>query len=213
MTLAATDLAYPRPRLRRSRWLSLNGQWDFHPGHKISYRDIDWSHKIEVPFPPESPLSGIGEALETSTFWYRRTFTIPADWRSQRVLLHFGAVDYRAEVWVNDNLVVTHEGGHTPFSADITEVLEEVLGDENTLVVRAEDDRAALDQPRGKQDWEREPHHIWYPRTSGIWQSVWLEPVPETYLANLRFEPDFRHLCHWGRSAGFSSPTRTHARA
>jgi beta-galactosidase/beta-glucuronidase len=126
-----------------------------------------------------------------SVVWYQRRFNIPEAWQRQRVVLHFGAVDYLAQVWVNGQLVIEHEGGHTPFSADITDVL---VAGEQLITVRAADDPLDLEKPRGKQDWQLNPHAIWYPRTSGIWQPVWLEPVPETSIAKLRMTPDIDSL-------------------
>ena len=182
---------YPRPQLVRPEWTSLNGEWEFafddacrHSGPRD---DIDWRHRIQVPFAPESAASGIGDQDFHPCVWYRRRFD--ATRGEGRVLLHFGAVDYAASVWLNGQLVATHEGGHTPFTADITDALS---GDmEQLLVVRAEDDPADLHKPRGKQDWLREPHSIWYPRTTGIWQTVWLETVGATYIDKLRWTPVF----------------------
>jgi beta-galactosidase/beta-glucuronidase len=142
-----------------------------------------------VPFAPESQASGIHDTSYHPIVWYRRTFHVDADDRAGRLLLHFGAVDYRATVWVNGQMVVTHEGGNTPFSADITNALLD--GDADQLVVvRAEDQPTDLTQPRGKQDWELKPHRIWYHRTTGIWQTVWLEPVPVDHVVDLRWTPD-----------------------
>lgn len=180
------DANYPRPRFVRSRWLSLDGPWAFSFDGVRSPPQVTWTHEIRVPFAPEAPLSGIHDTAYHPVAWYRRDFTLPPDWQGQRVVLHFGAVDYRATVWVNGYQVAYHEGGHTPFSADITEVL---TSGEQTVIVRAEDDPLELDKPRGKQDWLLEPHSIWYPRTTGIWQSVWLEPVSTTHLAEVRFTP------------------------
>ena len=187
---------HPRPQLTRPRWIDLSGPWEFAFDDADVGLDYGWENRtdvfdrtITVPFPPESRASGIGDPAPHPVVWYRRAFRAdPAD-RRERLLLHFGAVDYRASVWVNGQLVARHEGGHTPFSADITSVLGDD-GDENVLVVRAEDQPADLAQPRGKQDWEPEPHKIWYHRTTGIWQPVWLEPVPSTYIAELRWTPD-----------------------
>ena len=152
---------------------------------------MTWSGDIRVPYPPESELSGVNDPGFHPVVWYRRSFSPPESWRDGRVILHFGAVDYRARVWVNGQLVAEHEGGHTPFSADITDV----LGDgEQEVVVRAEDDPLDLEKPRGKQDWQPEPHGIWYPRTSGIWQSVWLERVADTHIAEVRFTPDLANF-------------------
>ena len=179
---------YPRPQLERQAWRSLDGQWQFSFSTcRLPDKQVAWTHEITVPFPPESKASGVHDEGFHASVWYRRRFQVPPEWQGQRTRLHFGAVDYRAEVWVNGQLVVTHEGGHTPFSADITHALS---GGDEEVMVRAEDDPAQMDKPRGKQDWLREPHGIWYPRTTGIWQTVWLEPVPETHLSTLRLTPD-----------------------
>jgi beta-galactosidase/beta-glucuronidase len=185
---------HPRPRVQRADWIDLNGQWQF------AYDDADrglaerwqddaarFDRTITVPFPPESEMSGIGDTAFHPVLWYRRTFAASAA-PGTRLLLHFGAVDYRASVWVNGDLVATHEGGHTPFSADITASLS--AGGEQVVVVRAEDQPLDVTQPRGKQDWLPKPHAIWYDRTSGIWQTVWLEPVPDTYIADFQLTPD-----------------------
>lgn len=185
------EAAYPRPQLQRINWLCLNGPWKFRfddAGQFIQPSDIsDWNHTIEVPFAPEAPRSGIGDTGFHSNLWYEREFDIPKG--EGRVLLHFGAVDYRARVWVNGKFMVDHEGGHTPFSMDITPVLNE--NGPQTVTVWAHDDPHDLAKPRGKQDWQLEPHSIWYPRTSGIWQTVWVERVPKTYIDRLRWTPHF----------------------
>jgi beta-galactosidase/beta-glucuronidase len=142
---------------------------------------------IIVPFPPESEMSGINDKGFHPVLWYRRTFDAKAP-AGGRLLLHFGAVDYRARVWVNGDLVATHEGGHTPFSADITASLK--ASGEQVVVVRAEDQPLDITQPRGKQDWLPKPHAIWYDRTSGIWQTVWLEPVANTFIEDFQLTPD-----------------------
>jgi len=182
---------YPRPQLVRSDWTSLNGQWQFafddERRHRRPSDPIDWTHEITVPFSPESNAGGIGDTGFHSVCWYRRTFAAAAGDGS--IMLHFGAVDYKARVWVNDTLVVEHEGGHTPFSADITAALH-ADGLQN-VTVYVEDDPHDLAKPRGKQDWLLEPHSIWYPRTTGIWQTVWLEPVAATYIQKLRWTPIF----------------------
>jgi beta-galactosidase/beta-glucuronidase len=185
---------HPRPRVQREAWTDLNGQWQF------AYDDADaglrerwqddaarFDRTITVPFPPESEMSGIGDTSFHPVLWYRRTFSATAG-AGHRLLLHFGAVDYRARVWVNGDLVASHEGGHTPFSADITASLN--AEGEQVVVVRAEDQPLDLTQPRGKQDWLPEPHAIWYDRTSGIWQTVWLEPVAETFIEDFQLTPD-----------------------
>jgi beta-galactosidase/beta-glucuronidase len=187
---------YPRPQLVRQRWTSLNGQWDFAFDDDRQYvspaDDIAWTHRIVVPFAPETAASGIGDEDFHCVCWYRRRFDAAGVEAGERCILHFGAVDYTAQVWVNGILVVEHEGGHTPFSADITAALAvSADGGEHELVVRAEDDPADLAKPRGKQDWLRHPHSIWYPRTTGIWQTVWFEPVAATHLKVLRWTPHF----------------------
>ncbi len=180
---------YPRPQLRRSDWLSLDGQWSYSFSETKQAKEVRWQGKIQVPFPPEAALSGVNDQSYHPVIWYKRTFKV--SWKKERMILHFGAVDYTAKVWVNGQLVATHEGGHTPFNADITDVLKT---GEQTVVVRAEDDPHDLSKPRGKQDWQQEPHVIWYPRTTGIWQSVWLEPVSSSHLSNLRFTPNFTNF-------------------
>jgi beta-galactosidase/beta-glucuronidase len=193
------DMAYPRPQLRRSSWLCLNGPWKFTFDDEGNYRqpnDVsDWTHTIEVPFAPESILSGISDPDFHPNCWYEREFEIEtqdggsSQETGERVLLHFGAVDYRAHVWVNGQFVAEHEGGHTPFSVDITSVLKP--DGPQRVTVWAEDDPFDLAKPRGKQDWQLQPHSIWYPRTSGIWQTVWAEQVPETYIDHIRWTPHF----------------------
>ncbi|MGZ8218981.1 glycoside hydrolase family 2 protein [Methylomagnum sp.] len=187
------DYAYPRPQLRRARWLSLNGPWRFRFDDELAFRrpsDVpDWPLTIEVPFALESARSGIGDTGFHRACWYEREFDLPVEHcEGAKVLLHFGAVDWQARVWVNDFKVVEHQGGHTPFSADITFAL--VPGARQRLTVWAEDDPHDLEKPRGKQDWRLEPHSIWYPRTTGIWQTVWLECVAATYVQNLRWTPN-----------------------
>jgi beta-galactosidase/beta-glucuronidase len=187
------DDHHPRPQLTRERWTDLCGTWDF------AYDDADvglgerWIERAEVfdrtitvPYPPESPASGIGDRRPHRVLWYRRVFA-PQLAPGERLLLHFGAVDYEARVWVNGRLVTEHAGGFTSFSADITDVLVE---GEQVVVVRSEDDPHDLEQPRGKQDWEDVPHAIWYDRTSGIWQPVWLEPVPADHITDVLWTPD-----------------------
>jgi beta-galactosidase/beta-glucuronidase len=189
--------AYPRPQFRRPRWQSLNGQWRFAFDDGLVFtspRDVtEWPLMIEVPFAPECERSGIGDTRYHPACWYERTFEFPSDALSdegggQRLLLHFGAVDYRAEVWVNDVPVARHEGGHTPFSADITHALRP--GTEQRITVRAEDDPHDLQKPRGKQDWKLDPHSIWYPRTTGIWQTVWMEVVASSYVGWIQWTPN-----------------------
>ena len=183
------DFAYPRPQLQRSDWISLNGPWRFRYDDEraLSHpREIqDWPLTINVPFAPESEASGIGDRGFHASCWYERDFELSP--HAGRTLLRFGAVDYAARVWVNGRLAVVHEGGHTPFWADITTLLEE--SGHQTVTVQVDDDPHDLTKPRGKQDWQLEPHSIWYPRTTGIWQTVWLERVSRTYVEKIRWTP------------------------
>ena len=182
---------YPRPQLVRREWESLNGPWEFwldEHGAVESADHVGWNSTIQVPFAPETEASGIGRTELFKACWYRRRIALAPLTQGERVLLHFGAVDYRATVWVNGRLAVQHEGGYTPFTAEITGLLD--ARGEGTLVVRAEDDPADLGKPRGKQDWQLEPHSIWYPRTSGIWQTVWIERVPRQWVSSLRWTPN-----------------------
>ena len=182
---------YPRPQLVRNRWLSLNGAWDFAidaDDHWSLPREVDWSSAINVPFAPEAPASGIGDTSFFRACWYRRAITLPDSQPDTRVLLHFGAVDYCASVWVNGQLAGHHRGGYTPFSFDITPLVSDTGLVE--IIVRAEDDPQDLAKPRGKQDWQLQPHSIWYPRTTGIWQTVWIERVPATSVGWITWTPN-----------------------
>lgn len=181
--------AYPRPQLERQNWISLDGPWRFRWGETFDRphpADIrDWPLTIDVPYPPESPMSGLGDRGFHPTCWYDRDFDLQPDGR--RVILHFGAVDYAATVWINGRRVTHHEGGHTAFCVDITHVLDGA--GRQRVSVYVEDDPHDLEKPRGKQDWQVEPHSIWYPRTTGIWQTVWIEQVSRTYIGTLRWTP------------------------
>ncbi|MDX6298919.1 MAG: hypothetical protein QOF53_133 [Nocardioidaceae bacterium] len=202
MRATQQDGSYPRPMLCREQWLSLDGTWDFTHDDADAGLGAGWfdpsitepfTRRIEVPYPPESPASGIGARGFHPVVWYRRTVTDEdlGAGDGRRSLIHFGAVDYHARVWLDGRLVATHSGGQTPFTADVTEAL--AAGDgpaEHVLVVRAEDDPHALDQPRGKQDWREKPHGIWYERTTGIWQPVWCESVPEEHVVDLAWSSD-----------------------
>lgn len=180
--------AYPRPQLVRDDWTSLNGAWQFALDRAGSWTHPDevvWDRTILVPFAPETSASGIHDPGFYRRCWYRRTFSAPALAPDERLVLHFGAVDYQASVWVNNVEVARHEGGYTPFAADVTDALR--ADGEQTVVVRADDDPQDLAKPRGKQDWLLLPHSIWYPRTTGIWQTVWTERVSATRIAGLRW--------------------------
>ncbi|HET9954037.1 MAG TPA: glycoside hydrolase family 2 TIM barrel-domain containing protein [Polyangiaceae bacterium] len=213
-------MGYPRPQLRRREWFSLNGEWDFAldpEGQWTVPEQVAWSARITVPFSPETQRSGIGDTSLYRACWYRRRFQAPALDGKQRLVLHFGAVDYQATVWVDGTLVARHEGGYTPFWVDITDALEadavNLLGAEaegasadgttslreaaspgspveHEIVVLAADDPADLAKPRGKQDWQLDPHSIWYPRTTGIWQTVWMERVNPVRLDRLHWTPN-----------------------
>ena len=186
---------YPRPQLERAEWMCLNGAWDFALDPEAVWTrpaQVAWNATITVPFSPETEASGIGDTGFYRACWYRRTFDPPQMADGERLLLHFGAVDYATTVWVNDRLVTRHEGGYTPFTVDITE--DVVAEGPQTIVVRAEDDPHDLAKPRGKQDWLLDPHSIWYPRTTGIWQTVWCERVGPTAISSIRWTPN---LTNW----------------
>ncbi|MFI6674506.1 glycoside hydrolase family 2 protein [Kribbella sp. NPDC050470] len=175
---------YPRPLLKRDHWQDLCGPWDFATGDGSPYM-----RTIQVPYPPESTLSGIDDQSPHPVVRYRRTVRLDRQpLPGERVLLHAGAVDYRADVWVNDVHVGGHEGGHTPFTLDVTAAL--AGHDDHVIVVRAEDPLDDGTQPRGKQDWRERPHGVWYHRTTGIWQPVWLEIVPALHVRRLHWTPD-----------------------
>ncbi len=180
---------YPRPQMVRERWLNLNGLWDYAIVAKDAPRPGTWDGRILVPFAAEAALSGVGRPVGAAqALWYRRTVEVPKDWRRGRVLLHFGAVDWECTVWVNGREVGAHRGGYDPFSCDIGAALKR--GPKQEIVVRVldptdEDNRGIA---RGKQVMK--PHGIFYTAVTGIWQTVWLEPVPEAYIARLKTTPD-----------------------
>ena len=203
MKATEQDGSYPRPLLCRADWTSLDGSWDFahdDAGEGLSARWYEGSagsgqgafdRRIEVPYPPESPASGIHEPGFHPVVWYRRTVADATLGRAdgRRALIHFGAVDFRADVWIDGRHAAHHVGGQTPFTVDVTDLLS--AGEsEHVLVVRAEDDPFSLDAPRGKQDWRDKTHGIWYERTTGIWQSVWAESVPAEYVTELVWRSD-----------------------
>jgi beta-galactosidase/beta-glucuronidase len=177
---------YPRPQMVRQDWLNLNGLWDLAIAGKDA-KHATFDTQILVPFPVESALSGVMRPVsENDRIWYRRTFEVPGKWRGQRLLLHFGAVDFEATIWVNGKEIGQHRGGYDAFSFDITDAVKQAAV--NELIVTARDPTDAGTQPRGKQ--VRKPSGIWYTSTSGIWQTVWLEPVNAAYITDLKITPD-----------------------
>ncbi|MFN8007035.1 MAG: glycoside hydrolase family 2 TIM barrel-domain containing protein [Terriglobia bacterium] len=188
---------HPRPDLQRGTWQTLNGKWEFaFDDNNVGIAER-WfapsktlSRRILVPFCFESRLSGIGDPSFHEVVWYRRTISIPERWRSQRIILHFGAVDYEATVWINGYQVGMHQGGHVGFQFDITDYLKPA---QNTIVLRAWDPPTDRTIPRGKQYWKPKSEGIWYTRTTGIWQPVWLEAVNAVHVTRLRIIPDVDH--------------------
>lgn len=194
---------YPRPNFRRDNWLCLNGEWEFSIGEK------SFDQKIIVPYACETALSGIEDKGFHKTVWYRKAFSLPNEMREKRILLHFGAVDYACDLWVNGKYIRNHIGGQTSFEADITDAL--VSDGENIIELKVEDDYADLEMPRGKQFWELNSRSIFYSRTTGIWQTVWIEAVDPLYLINCHITPEFDdraarfeyHLSQIARSVTF----------
>ena len=178
---------YPRPQMARPDWQNLNGLWDYAITDKEASVPKQWAGKILVPFPIQSALSGVMTNLnESQRLWYLRRFEIRPGWKDKRVLLHFGAVDWETTVWVNGREIGRHSGGYDGFSFDITEAL--ATRAENEIVVSVWDPTDAGPQPRGKQ--VRKPGGIWYTPTSGIWQTVWLEPVSAVHIQSLKITPN-----------------------
>lgn len=177
---------YPRPAMQRKAWKNINGLWDYAilPRGKAIPEKFDG--KILVPFAVESSLSGVMKEVGVEKeLWYRTSFEVPADWKGKNILLHFGAVDWKTDIWINDIKVGTHEGGYTPFSFNITPFLK---GGNQNMLVKVWDPTSDGPQPRGKQ--LKEPKGIWYTPVTGIWQTVWLEPVAKKSIENLRIVPD-----------------------
>lgn len=189
---------YPRPQMVREQWLNLNGEWQFEIDNGNSgkerelYKVQSLKDTIIVPFCPESKLSGVENKDFMSTVWYKRTFEIPTQWDKQCVLLHFGAVDYKTELWVNGYYVGSHVGGYVSFSFDITPYI--VLG-ENDVTVCAVDQLRSGQQPKGKQSSKYHSFGCDYTRTTGIWQTVWLECVHQSYISHMKFTPDIDNQC------------------
>lgn len=185
---------YPRPQFVRQDWLCLNGDWEFEidPGNSGIERGLlqrPLNSKIIVPFCPESILSGIGNTDFLNVVWYRKRVTLPSEWNGRDVLLHFQAVDYDATVWINGREVRRHRGGFTPFTCELRNIPDAVPGKEIEIVLRARD-FSKDPQPRGKQSQKYGNFGCHYTRTTGIWQTVWLEPVPTSALRRPRITPD-----------------------
>ncbi|HHU83727.1 MAG TPA: beta-galactosidase [Clostridiales bacterium] len=188
---------HPKPQFMRENWLNLNGEWDFELDNGRSgiarkmYEDGDFSMKINVPFCPQSKLSGLEILDFMYGVWYRRTINLTADRISGKTFIHFGAVDYKAYVYINGKQAGTHSGGYISFKFDISDL---VIEGENTIVVYAEDDERCPFIPRGKQSEEYYSHHCDYTRTTGIWLTVWLEFAPKTYIEKVKYYPDIYNV-------------------
>lgn len=184
---------YPRPQHVRQSWINLNGEWEFEfddadvgQGQKWQLGEKAFSERIQVPFAFQSKLSGIADPDFHDRVWYRKQVVLPEAFNGKRILLHFGAVDYESTVWVNGQQVAYHEGGHTPFCADVTDTLK---SSGNTIVVKAVDYSQDVTLPRGKQYWLHDSASIFYTRTTGIWQTVWMEAVAPVHLEKVKFTP------------------------
>lgn len=182
---------HPKPQFMRESWMNLNGEWEFcfdekKIGKDKHYENEHFDKKIIVPFCPESELSGIGDTDFHNCVWYRRDIKIPESWKDKRVILHFGAVDYHTFVYINGTLAGEHSGGYSSFSFDITDYLK----DKNYISVCAEDDVRSNKQPSGKQSERLNSYGCSYTRTTGIWQTVWMEAVPEVYIKSAKYYTD-----------------------
>lgn len=174
-------MEYPRPQLVREKWMNLNGSWDFQFEEERSWR------KIQVPYVFQCKRSGIGTNRMCDNVVYRRSFSVPKEWKDKRIRLHFGAVDYRCRVYMNGKLAGSHTGGNVGFSFDITELLN---WKEEEILVEVQDPCTDETIPRGKQYWKEQPEAIWYTRSTGIWQTVWLEPLEKVSVCDLKFTSD-----------------------
>ncbi|HSM24715.1 MAG TPA: glycoside hydrolase family 2 TIM barrel-domain containing protein [Anaerolineaceae bacterium] len=174
---------YPRPQMTRDQWINLNGLWEYAILPRENDEPQQYQGHILVPFSVESALSGVNKPLQPDQhLWYKRSFEIPDNWKNQRILLHFGAVDWQAKVWCNGQFVGQHQGGYDPFSFDLTTFLQ--YGGENELIVCVYDPTSAGRQERGKQTLN--PGFVFYTAVSGIWQTVWLEPVPQVFINEIK---------------------------
>ncbi len=178
---------YPRPQMGRSNWLSLNGQWDYRIQPKNEGQPSLFDGKILVPFAVESSLSGVSKTVgKDSVLWYKRRVTLPSNFKNKKLLLQFGAVDWQCDVFVNGQMAGSHQGGYDPFTIDISSFIKR--GAQQEISVRVWDPSDDGPQPRGKQ--VKNPRSIWYTPITGIWQTVWLEAVPQTYISATRQTPD-----------------------
>ncbi|MCP4763367.1 MAG: hypothetical protein GY870_16465, partial [archaeon] len=185
---------YPRPQLVRKEWKNLNGLWNYRiTSNKMNFEEFNnqksFDGEILVPYPVESSLSGVKKALlPTDYLWYHKTFKLNSKWTDKRILIHFGAIDWKSTIWINKKLIGTHLGGDVAFTYDITEAINSDFEQENEIIIQVWDPSDDGNQERGKQ--KLNPSGIFYNALSGIWQTVWIEPVPKTYIENIRLIPD-----------------------
>jgi len=184
---------YPRPQMVRDSWINLNGVWDFEIDHnkiglkKEFFKQYSLKDNIIVPFCPESKLSTIEHTNFMECIWYKKEITLPLNWKNKKTLLNIGACDYKTTLWVNSSYVGVHKGGYSSFTFDITPFLDDNMA---TITLMVEDDIQSGLQPSGKQSKKLNSHGCYYSRTTGIWQSVWLESVSHTYINNFNFFPN-----------------------